>query len=191
LLWNSSVTIQTKNDLRRQGYTEESLREQLAQVEPMNYATAQRGKGLLVIGAKFDEVIPREDTDKLIRAFGEPEVVWLETGHYGGALIERRLYRTCAEFYSSRFTGKQFNAPQGISGPTVRVGVHYNPEFKLTVGIGIDLWRSRSGNSYVAGLLTPDGPGLYGAAYTFKGFSGGVIVAPKRVTWGLFWSVVL
>ena len=38
-----------------------------------------------MLNAKHDEVIPRPCTESLWRAFGEPEIVWYDGGHYSVA----------------------------------------------------------------------------------------------------------
>lgn len=191
LIWHSSVTIETRNGFRRQGYTEDRLREALASVEPMNYANSEKGSRLLVVGAKYDEVVPTEDTRKLIDAFGQPIVLWLDSGHYGGAIVERRLYRNVAEFFLAKFFNTEYNPPPTIRTPTLRVGVHYNPEFELTVGIGLDLWRSRDGKTIVNAMITTEGPALFGGQTVTKGLMAGIVLTPKGPVWGLFWSVIL
>jgi dienelactone hydrolase len=191
LIWSSSVTISTRNGLRAQGYTEERLREEVAQVEPMNYATPDRKADVLIVGARFDEVVPREATEKMIRAFGEPKTIWLDTGHYGGALVERRLFGTVASFFEAKFSGNGFELPSAIRAPTLRVGVHYNGEDELTVALGIDLFRAKNGSFFVSAMATPEGPSLYGGMTVSKGLTVGLVLLPRKVTWGALWSIVL
>lgn len=51
-------------------------------VDPLTHAALLRGRNMLMINAKSDEVIPRASTDSLWKAAGEPEIVWLSGGHY-------------------------------------------------------------------------------------------------------------
>jgi hypothetical protein len=40
---------------------------------------------MLMLNARYDEVIPRECTESLWHALGEPEIVWWDAGHYSAA----------------------------------------------------------------------------------------------------------
>ena len=40
------------------------------------------GRKILMLNASHDEVIPKVCTEALWHAFGEPEIVWLDAGHY-------------------------------------------------------------------------------------------------------------
>lgn len=191
ILFNSSLTVEIRRQLKRNDISEEQLRALLAPVDPLNFATPERGEGLLVIGARYDEVIPAEDTKKLITAFGTPKTIWINTGHYGGALVERKLYQSVSEFFLARFSGSQFVPPQTIKAPTLRVGIQYNTDYELSVAVGVDLWRSpRKGEAYVAGLLTTSGPMLFGARELGGGFAAGITITKRQISFGIFWGVV-
>lgn len=191
ILFNSSLTVDIRRQLRRNDITEEQLRALIAPVDPLSFATPERGEGLLVIGARYDEIIPAVDTQKLITAFGTPKTIWLNTGHYGGALVERKLYQNVAEFLQARFSGGQFNPPPTLKALTLRVGIHYNPDYELSIAVGVDLWRSpRNGEAYVSGLLTTSGPMLFGGREIGAGFAAGFAITSKQITFGLFWGVV-
>ncbi|MCH8274800.1 MAG: alpha/beta hydrolase family protein [Armatimonadetes bacterium] len=192
IIWNSTVTIEARLALRRSGYTEERLREELEPVEPLRYARPERKEDLLLVGARYDDVVPVEDTRKLVAAYSRPETIWLETGHYGALFVERRIYRTAAAFFDARFAGRPFEAPESLGAPTLRLGLHFNPDYELTIAAGVDLWRSdRMGRTFVSGMLTPEGPLLFGGRRISDGFSFGVAATMRRLTWGIFWSVVL
>lgn len=191
LLWHSSVTIHTRNALRGLGYTEQRLRQELESVEPMRFARPQIGHSILVIGARFDEVVPTEDTEKLIRAFEAQHVLWLDSGHYGGALVERRIYRTVAEFFQAKLTTGVFSLPNSVQVPTIRVGIHYNTDYKLTVAVGLDLWKAPQNKGFVSGMITPEGPLLFGGVTPSRGLTVGVAVTANKVSWGVFWGLVL
>jgi len=48
----------------------------------VTYASAARGKRILMLNASTDEVIPRVCTQSLWKALGEPEIRWYTGGHY-------------------------------------------------------------------------------------------------------------
>jgi dienelactone hydrolase len=66
--------------------TPEQVAQMLGPIDPLTYADRLRDRELLMINAKYDEVIPRECTLSLWRAAGEPELVWWNAGHYSAAI---------------------------------------------------------------------------------------------------------
>lgn len=192
ILWNSSLVAGDREKLRRMGYTEEKLREKLAPIEPINALKERTSGSAFVVGAKYDTVIPRADTEKLIQALPNCEALWIDTGHYGGVFVQRRLSRLVADFFSKEFAGLNFEPPKGIYAPTVRVGALAGGEDGLQIGVGLDVWRAgNKGSLFGAVLVTPTQPALF-AGYRFdERFAPGVFASSKRVSLGLFWSVVL
>lgn len=191
MMFSSSVTVDVRRELRRKGITEEDLRSSLASIEPLNYARPAIGSSVLVVKARFDQVIPPEDAEKLAAAWNAQNVVTLETGHYGGALVERRLYRTISTFFDGKFSARDVRLPSKVNSPTIRIGLHYGHEHGLTVGAGLDLWKSKNRDSFATGLISATGPMLYvGREFRF-GLSAGVTLAKSGLTVGLFWSMVL
>jgi dienelactone hydrolase len=191
ILWNSSVTIRTRMEFRQQGYTEEKLRNEIASVEPEQLARKSEQE-LLIVGARYDDVVPPETTRKLAESHGVSKIVWLDTGHYGGALAERRVSRLVVDFFSARFSERSFDFPQGIGAPTIRLGLQYNVNHGFTFALGLDLWRSApSSQMFVSGLVSPKGISIYGGRSISYGFSAGLVFTGKHVVPGLFWSIVL
>jgi len=192
IIWNSSFTVDIRAEFRKKGYTEDRLREELRAVEPLEYVAPQRGGDVLVIGAKYDEVIPEESTQKLVDAYANSHVVWLTTGHFGGALVERKLFRTATGFFESEFFEKTFEIPSMISAPTVRLGVVVVPGYELTIAAGMDVWRpKRLRNVVVNGWITPEGPLLWANLELERGLGVGFALTKDRFTFGIGWSVVL
>lgn len=191
IVWHSSRVVAHRDILRRAGFTEDTLRERLEPIEPGSFLHAD-DRPSLVVGARFDTVIPRKSTERLIDALGNAEVVWIDTGHYGGALIERRLVNMVVRFMDSSFRGSKFDAPPKLYAPTIRLGLQYNPESFLQIAAGLDVWRSdREGKGFGAVLLTPRGLQGYLGLKINRDVSVGFSILPKRTTFGAFWSVVL
>ncbi len=63
--------------------TKETFLELLGSIDPVTYAENVRGRNvkMLMLNARYDEIIPRQCTEALWRAFGEPEIVWWDAGH--------------------------------------------------------------------------------------------------------------
>lgn len=192
ILWQSSRVVKVREALRKQGMTESKLREELAMVEPLNYLPARAEKRAFVVGGKFDTVVPPADTEKLIRALGNPSTLWLDTGHYGGVFVQRRVLRLVSQFFSGEFGGKAFVPPKSVYAPTVRIVLQANTESSFQVGLGVDLWRSNSrGDFFSTVIATPRGPQLFLGARLDRGLSIGAFASPKKVSPGVLWSFVL
>jgi dienelactone hydrolase len=82
VMHGSKETADAKARLVRDGFTVEKLRDVWRNVEPLTYASRVRPEDVLLINAETDEVIPKECTERLRSAMGDPEVRWFKGGHY-------------------------------------------------------------------------------------------------------------
>jgi cephalosporin-C deacetylase-like acetyl esterase len=85
VLWANE--IREARDFREkwiaQGGTQESFRKALAPVDPATYGHLLKGRRVLMIAAKNDEVVLPECAEALWESIGkEPKLVWLDSGHY-------------------------------------------------------------------------------------------------------------
>jgi hypothetical protein len=192
ILWHSILALRTRIRLQAQGYTLQRLRDAIADVEPMYRLTPELGEKSFVIGAQFDIVVPTEDTEKLVRALGHPRVFWLNTGHFGGALVQRPLFRMVRRYLVARFTGAVPPVESSPLVPTVRIGAIYGYERDFRLAAGVDLWRlDRRGTLFITAVLTPRGSSLFAGVRLRLGFSAGVEITARRTTGALFWHFVL
>jgi hypothetical protein len=192
ILWSSSRVVLQRDALRRRGFTEERLREALADIEPANYLESRRGGRAFVIGARFDTVVPRQSTEQLIARLGDPKVLWLDTGHYGGIFVQRRVMREVAGYFSGEFYGTPFQVPGTVYAPTLRLGIKADLTSGFDVAAGIDLLRlDARGEGFASLLLTPRGPGLFIGRKINESLAAGGIVTPRGAGLGIFWSTVL
>lgn len=192
VLWRSSRVVKERDQLRSQGYTESKLRAELAEIEPLNYLDKIRPKSAFVVGARHDTVIPPETTQKLIDVLDDPAVLWLDTGHYGGFLVQKRVHHEVALFFDETFRGESYEPPARISAPTVRLGVSLYPPRGLQVAAGIDIWRGDAeGNSFASLQLAPRGPQVFVGQRLDRGLTLGLFLRAGGVSPGLFWGVVL
>jgi dienelactone hydrolase len=53
----------------------------IAPVDPITYAEQLKGKRVLLIAAKNDEIVPPKAAQQLWEATGKPRIVWLDAGH--------------------------------------------------------------------------------------------------------------
>ncbi len=191
-LWSSSIVVAQREELRRKGFTEEKLREALAEIEPLNYLKKEDMRPTYVVVARHDTIIPERSSRELVEAMGNPQILTIETGHYGGFIIQRRLVRTIARFFSLNFRNQKFLAPAKFYSPTIRLGLDLNPETGLQVAAGLDFWRSNPQASTFGSLLvTPRGLSAFLGWTLSQNFAVGFRILPSRTTVGAFWSVVL
>jgi dienelactone hydrolase len=80
--WDNPELREVREKWLKNGGTRESFFDLMKQVDPVSYADRARGKRILMLNAKTDEIIPRACTESLWKAFGEPEIVWYDGGHY-------------------------------------------------------------------------------------------------------------
>ena len=64
------------------GHSLQELAELMKTVDPCTYGNCLKGRKVLMLNAKNDEVIPRQCTDSLWEAFGKPPISWYDCGHY-------------------------------------------------------------------------------------------------------------
>jgi dienelactone hydrolase len=80
--WTSSEMAPLRERWIAAGRTRQELFDALAVVDPVTYVKPLPGRRVLMLNASQDEVIPPACTRALWRAFGEPEIVWWNAGHY-------------------------------------------------------------------------------------------------------------
>jgi dienelactone hydrolase len=192
VLWRSSRVVTEREDLRNKGYTEEKLRVALAPIEPLNYLKTLRPSRTFVVGAKYDTVIPPDAAEKLIEVLDKPHVLWLDTGHYGGFFVQKRVHREVAQFFSAAFENKAYVPPKRIEAPTIRLGVSLYPERGLQVAAGIDFWKGdKAGDTFASLQFAPRGIQIFLGRRLDRGLALGVFARSGGIAPGFFWSIVL
>jgi pimeloyl-ACP methyl ester carboxylesterase len=192
ILWHSSLVVKQRDALRSKGYTEARVRTELADIEPLNFLGQRSASGkTLVIGGRFDTVVPAVDTEKLIQALPSGQHLWLETGHYGGIFVQRRILNEAANFFESLVLGEDYEAPKKLVAPTLRIAATASTMYPLEIGIGIDFISTPRRDMFGTALVTPRGPRLFIGGRLDKSVSIGVIGAPNKVGVGLLWSTIL
>lgn len=192
VIWESSRVVPIREELRRRGSTESSLREALKRVEPGEYLPRAEPGRTLVMRASFDSVVPPECTDQLVAKLPGAQVLEIDTGHYGGVFVQGRLLRAAADFFESVRDARDFVLPKKFIAPTVRLGTMATTPDGFDVVVGIDILKfDPSGKSYASFLLTPRSPVVWFGTAISPGLNLGVSVSNRRVGFGLLWSTVL
>lgn len=192
ILWDSSLLVPQREVLRRRGYSESRLREELASIEPAAHLARRSPPSSFVIGGRFDTVIPRSATERLLSVLPNAKVLWLDTGHYGGIFVQRRLMREVARYFQTEFAGNVYTPPAHIYAPTIRIGAIASMGRGLNLGVGLDLFRAdRRGDVWSSLFVSPRGPEVFFGLKLKNGFAVGATVAARRSGIGLLWSAVL
>lgn len=80
--WDNPELVKLRQRWSDQGGTKEEFLTLWRSIDPVTYAELARGKRILMLNARHDEVIPPKCTESLWHALGEPEIFWYEAGHY-------------------------------------------------------------------------------------------------------------
>jgi dienelactone hydrolase len=68
------------------GGTKEQVVKLLAPVDPLTYAGNLKGRDVLMVAGRKDEIVPPSATKVLWEAAGKPKIIWYDCSHYGAAL---------------------------------------------------------------------------------------------------------
>ena len=192
IVWTSSRLVAPRDRLRARGFTESRLRKELESVEPKALLPLREPGRTLVVRGNYDTVIPAASSQALIDALPGTQVLSIDTGHYGGIFVQRRLVREMATFLERALKGEEYRTPRQILAPTVRVGLLATLPDGINVAAGADVYRfDKRGRGTASLLLTPRGPRGFIGVEAAEGFRLGVSVGPNRVGFGAFYSVVL
>ncbi|MBX7165998.1 MAG: alpha/beta hydrolase family protein [Pirellulales bacterium] len=85
IAWESEETKALREGWEAQGKTIEELAEVIKPIDPVTFAANVRGRKILMLNARNDEVVPPACTEALWEALGKPEIVWWNAGHYTAA----------------------------------------------------------------------------------------------------------
>lgn len=69
------------------GGTKEQVAALIAPVDPLTRADLLRDRKLLIVAAKFDEIVPPQMAVNLWNATGKQQIVWLPSGHFTAAFF--------------------------------------------------------------------------------------------------------
>jgi dienelactone hydrolase len=82
IIWRAPEGASFRKHWLDSGGTKESFTQRITQCEPLHYADNLRGRPVLMLVARQDEVVPPACSDKLWRACGQQEIIWFDAGHY-------------------------------------------------------------------------------------------------------------
>lgn len=195
IIWNSSLTRNQRGVLRAKGYDETRLRNELKDVEPLTYLPRETPGSTLLISAKYDTVVPGANSEALARALGDPLRLQIDTGHYGGIFVQRKVLGEVSRFFGNEMTGKAYVPPKRIYAPTFRLGALADYPNGFDLAAGVDIWRLNArSDAFSTLMITAHGPQLFLGRSIAPGLSLGVFGSLRgrsNLSIGAFWSAVL
>jgi dienelactone hydrolase len=91
----------TRKFMKSAGIAAAELRQAWAGMDPVDFAAKNAGKSALLINARWDQVVPRDNADKLRSAFPASRQEWVSGGHYSAIVhllwVPGRISRDFAE----------------------------------------------------------------------------------------------
>lgn len=102
LIFETRETRLLRSAIEVSGMTRERFAELIAPVEPLHFGSRILPQHCLMINASEDEVIPREATEALHRAMGEPTLLWVPRGHYSAVTYLPIVLVKTAEFFQGK-----------------------------------------------------------------------------------------
>ncbi|MES1147318.1 MAG: hypothetical protein ABUL49_01060, partial [bacterium] len=136
-------------------------------------------------------VVPAKSSDALYNGLGNVEQIVMDTGHFGGFLIQAKLAQTVARFFDSKLKGGSYSLPTSLFAPTVRLGLTLDQPRGFQIALALDIWRSnRDRDGFGCVVLTPKGFSLFLGKDIGNGLSVGATFIPRQASLGAFWSVV-
>jgi dienelactone hydrolase len=102
ILWGMPETARFRESWQGSGRDIADLKILTEPFDPLAYAERLKGKRLLMIAGKVDEVIPPESALELWKAAGRPPIHWYDCGHYSAAGYLLPGIRKIVEFFADR-----------------------------------------------------------------------------------------
>src|SRR5690606_33499530 len=118
-----AVARQINQALRESGTSRERLAERLAEMidsDPLRFAPYVDAGEILLVVTRTDMIVPFESQEKLRRALGEPETLYLPTGHRTSVFYFPFLRNSARAFFERQFSARNGRRPRALAGPADR-----------------------------------------------------------------------
>jgi dienelactone hydrolase len=93
------------------GHSLQELVDLMKTIDPCTYGACVKGRKVLMLNAKNDEIIPRQCTDSLWESFGRPPIFWYDCGHYTAVFHITDALNRVADFFATADDAKPEAAP--------------------------------------------------------------------------------
>lgn len=125
IVFDSPITYGIQPGFHYHGVTYETLKRDMAPVEPANWLRGFDARNALLFNGRYDVFISPKQAKHLSKALGGAPIVWTNTGHYGTVFAEKEIETTGIRFLRSRFglDTAPFTPPSTLPAPTIKVGL--------------------------------------------------------------------
>jgi cephalosporin-C deacetylase-like acetyl esterase len=80
--WDSPIVAEQREKMIAAGITRDKMVELVRPVDPFTYGDNAKGRQVLMLNARLDEIVPPDCSQALWESFGKPEIFWVDAGHY-------------------------------------------------------------------------------------------------------------
>lgn len=98
------------------GGSRRRMAELVAPADPLTWARNLRGRHVLMIAGRWDQIVPPAMVKRLWEGAGRPELVWLDCDHFGAALYFEPAMRRVVKHLAAPATRGPTLTPGGPSG---------------------------------------------------------------------------
>ena len=101
ILWEMPEGAAYRKQWIESGRTQQDLKALTDPFDPLTYADRLKGKRLMMIAGKVDEVVPPASTLLLWEAAGRPPIHWCDCGHYSAVGYLLPGIRQTVDFFAA------------------------------------------------------------------------------------------
>ncbi len=160
LLWENPMFRGMKPEMKRRGYSEDTVRDAVAAIEPSRYLQGFDPANALLFSGRDDVFVTPGKARALARALGGAHIIWLNTGHYGLHLSEAQATVIGGRFLQSRFfpDTPPFTLPNNLPAKTIKLGFLLGGHEGLSPALGYQFFNfDPQGRFSIDGQLTLHG----------------------------------
>ena len=125
VVFDSFITSGLHPALLYHGVTFDSLKRDMAPVEPANWLHGFDPNNALLFNGRYDVFISPKQAHHLAESLGGARIVWTPTGHYGAVFAQKQIEAVGIKFLRSRFgmDPAPYVPPSSLSAPTIKIGL--------------------------------------------------------------------
>jgi hypothetical protein len=125
IVFDSPITFGLHPALLYHGVTYDSLKRDMAPLEPANNLQGFDPNNALLFNGRYDVFISPKQAHHLSEALGGARIIWTNTGHYGTVFAEKQIEDVGIQFLRSRFgmDSLPFHPPSTLPAPTIKIGL--------------------------------------------------------------------
>lgn len=125
VIFDSPITSGLHPALLYHGVTYDSLKRDMAPIEPANWLHGFDPKNAMLFNGRYDVFISPKQAHHLSEALGGARIIWTPTGHYGAVFAQKQIEAVGIQFLRSRFgmDTTPFRPPSSLPAPTIKLGL--------------------------------------------------------------------